>query len=479
MQGKPLTAKALDALKPAPAGRRTTIADAGLRGFQVRVTDSGIRTFSFRYRFNGKQHRVSLGRYPATGLAEAHDAARAILQALEHGEDPKAAPITPAQQGPTGRTVRAVVAKFVTEFLGEHERRTAHEMQRILERELLPKLGDRDIKSIDQGDIEDVIIAVRDRARKEARDRALAKAAGAVYAEAAAEERDRAAREGRNPDFRRSRRAATARADAAREAAREAAEQAARKAGVSANRVHAVIRRLWNWAREEKRYVLDNPAKFRRKVEERPRSRVLSADEIRAVWGSCAEIHPAFRDVIRILLLTGQRLNEIARLTWQEFHEEAGELRLSGDRTKNRRPHIIPLSEAARTIIAGRDRIENCPYIFTTTGKTPVSGFSSWKDKLDERLGFDVPWRLHDLRHIVVTGMAELEIEPHVIEAVVNHVSGAKAGVAGVYNNFSYLPQKRAALARWAAHVERIIAPPTGKVIRLHAGAAAEGVATA
>ena len=109
MQGKPLPpTKFLDALKPAPKGRRTTIADAGLRGFAVRVTDSGVKSFSFRYRFEGEQRRVTLGTYPATKLSEAHDAARAVLRALEQGDDPNAAQIVPAQQAPTVRTVREV-----------------------------------------------------------------------------------------------------------------------------------------------------------------------------------------------------------------------------------------------------------------------------------------------------------------------------------------------------------------------------------
>ena len=193
-------------------------------------------------------------------------------------------------------------------------------------------------------------------------------------------------------------------------------------------------------------------------------------------------VHPAFGDVVKLLILTGQRLGEIARLTWTEYHEATGEIRLSGDRTKNRRAHIIPLPDAARTIIDSRDRINGCPYVFSITGKTPVSGISKWKDDLDKQLSFETPWHLHDLRHVVSTGMNELEVEPHVVEAVLNHVSGFRAGVAGRYNSFHYLPQKRVALARWGAHVKRLVAPPAGKIVRLRAGASVgvtEAAATA
>ncbi len=480
MQGKPLTAKFLDALKPAPKGQRVTIADAGLRGFAVRVTDSGVKSFSFRYRFKGDQRRVTLGTYPATTLADAHDAARGILSVLEKGDDPEGAPIKLPETAAI-RTVKDVAEKFITEYLGERERRTGDAMAQILRRDLLPRLGDRDIKSIDRSDIEDVITAVRDRARRRARDHVQDKAADAVYEEAATAERERAAREGRNPHYRAARRAAKGKADAARAAAKDAADQAAKGAGASANRVHAVIRKLWNWAWDEKRYVTENPAKFRHKVEERPRDRVLDPAELRALWDACGSVHVVYRDIVRLLTLTGQRLNEIARLTWDEVHGDTGELRLPGERTKNRRAHIVPLPDAAVAIIAARDKVEGCPYVFSLNGKTPVSGFSKWKDELDGRLGFGAAFRLHDLRHTVATGMAELEIEPHIIEAVLNHASGVVSGIAGRYNNYSYLKEKRAALARWAAHVERVVTPTAGKVVTLRAGtgAAAEALATA
>jgi integrase len=246
---------------------------------------------------------------------------------------------------------------------------------------------------------------------------------------------------------------------------KDAAYLEAKRAGVYVNRVHAIIRKFWNRAAEEKQYTANNPAKFKPKVEECARDRLLGPEEIRALWITCGAVHPAFSDVVKLLLLTGQRLSEIAAMTWSEFHEETGDLRLSGDRTKNKRAHVAPLPPFAIAIIAGRDKIDGCPYVFGTTGKSPVSGFSKWKEELDRRLGLETPFRLHDLRHVAATGLAELEVDPHVIEAVLNHASGFRAGVAGRYNQFAYVREKRVALARWAAHLERLIAPPADKVV--------------
>jgi len=102
-------------------------------------------------------------------------------------------------------------------------------------------------------------------------------------------------------------------------------------------------------------------------------------------------------------------------------------------------------------------RIEDANLVFTTTGRSPVSGWSKIKDRLDEAMGKPPHWILHDLRRTAATGMAELGIAPHIVEAVLNHISGAKAGVAGTYNRAAYAAEKKAALERWAAHITGLI----------------------
>jgi integrase len=179
--------------------------------------------------------------------------------------------------------------------------------------------------------------------------------------------------------------------------------------------------------------------------------------------------------LLRLLLLTGARLNEVAGMTTDELHDDGATWKLPGERTKNARPHIVPLSPMARDLIAsvkGKSTL-----IFTTTGVTPVSGWSRTKARLDAAMlaiakkergaGATIPpWRLHDLRRTAVTGMGELGIAPHVIELVVNHVSGHRSGVAGTYNRSELLDERREALKRWAAHVSGLVAPQDN-VVRL------------
>jgi integrase len=120
----------------------------------------------------------------------------------------------------------------------------------------------------------------------------------------------------------------------------------------------------------------------------------------------------------------------------------------------------------AQEILAGaRQRLGEQHYIFSTTGGTsPVSGWSKIKNRLDQKM--NIPhWRLHDLRRTAATGMAEIGIPPHIVEAALNHVSGAKAGVAGVYNRAQYAVEKKVALARWATHVQGLVGHKPSNVV--------------
>ena len=128
---------------------------------------------------------------------------------------------------------------------------------------------------------------------------------------------------------------------------------------------------------------------------------------------------------------------------------------IPGTRTKNKLAHVVPLSPLASEILATVKPVEG-DFMFTTTGRSPVSGWSKLKARIDERAGIR-PWRLHDLRRTAATGMAEIGIPPHIVEAALNHVSGAKSGVAGTYNRAAYTNEKKAALERWAAHIVGLI----------------------
>ena len=151
-------------------------------------------------------------------------------------------------------------------------------------------------------------------------------------------------------------------------------------------------------------------------------------------------------------------------MTWAELADDLSTLRLPGNRTKNHKPHNVPLSALAREILAGAPKISDV-YVFSTNGTTPISGFSKYKTRLDALMlaqatkekGTVTSWRLHDLRRTAATGMAGIGVVPHRIEACLNHVSGAKASVAGIYNREKYEPEKRAALDRWAGYIDSVI----------------------
>ena len=193
------------------------------------------------------------------------------------------------------------------------------------------------------------------------------------------------------------------------------------------------------------------------------RSRTLSPSEIREVWAASFSAAPQaggeFGRIVRLLLLTGQRRDEIANLAWDELNTADARIELPPERTKNHLPHVVPLSDQAAEVLAGVERVAGDVFVF---GRGEVAGFSGWskaKAALDRRIAAarkearikeEMPrWTLHDLRRTVSSGMAALKIEPAVVEAVLNHISGVKAGVAGTYNQYAYLDEKREALKAW------------------------------
>jgi integrase len=155
-----------------------------------------------------------------------------------------------------------------------------------------------------------------------------------------------------------------------------------------------------------------------------------------------------FGPVIQLLILTGTRRQEIGGLRWDEIRE--AEIELSGERTKNGEPHTIPLSKPARAIIAELPKVAGSEFVFTTTGKTPVSGWSKAKNELPQ---FKPSWTLHDLRRTVATGLQRQGVSLQVIEAVLGHTSGSRSGVVGIYQRHNFADEKAAALETWGQHV--------------------------
>jgi integrase len=188
------------------------------------------------------------------------------------------------------------------------------------------------------------------------------------------------------------------------------------------------------------------------------RDRVLTDKELATVWNGVLEND--YGRIVRLLVLTGCRRDEIGSLRWSEVNEEARLIVLPGERTKNGRTHDVPLSKVAMEIIESIPRRVNRDFVFGE-GKGGFSGWSKAKATLDAQLGLE-PWRLHDLRRTASTRMADAGVQPHIIEAVINHVSGHKAGVAGVYNRSTYENEKRSALNALSNYVMVAVAKADG-----------------
>lgn len=227
-----------------------------------------------------------------------------------------------------------------------------------------------------------------------------------------------------------------------------------------ANKCHAVVSVVFSWAIATGRLDCGNPAKGLRKRAVPSRERTLSEAEMKQVWTASMKLGDYGR-IVRLLLLTGQRRDEIGALRWSEISIERRELSLPGLRTKNRRAHVVPLAPLALAQLP--DRRGECDHLFGRFQGRSFSGWSKCKARLDKALGDGMQeWRLHDLRRTFVTQCSELGVaEPHILEACVNHISGHRAGVAGVYNRATYSAAKRIALERWADEVARIVGAPT------------------
>jgi integrase len=216
-------------------------------------------------------------------------------------------------------------------------------------------------------------------------------------------------------------------------------------APTQANRTLASLRKFLNWCAGEG--LIDaNPAVFVNKNPEAPRERVLTLAELAAICRALPDND--YGDIVRLLALTGQRLREIADLSWAEVDLGRAVVVLPPQRTKNGRRHTIPLSPPAAAILAARPRTERNLVFGAGASQHGFNGWSAAKGALDARLNIE-PWTHHDLRRAVATHMNEIGILPHVVEAVLNHASGAKAGIAGVYNRASYEADKATALLRW------------------------------
>jgi len=261
-----------------------------------------------------------------------------------------------------------------------------------------------------------------------------------------------------------------------------------RGAPIQANRTLAHMRRLFNWAREREIVAANPAAGLRKPTVEVQRDRTLSDNELRQFWSACGTLGWPFGPMFKLLLLTAQRRSEVAGLRWSELRLADRQWVIPRERAKNDREHVVHLADLTVEIIGALPRFASAEgkgatpdLVFTTTGESAASGFSKAKERVHarmvERLRGELAedceeaaigeWTLHDLRRTATTGMARLNIAPHVVDRILNHVSGSIRGVAAVYNRHAYLDERKAALDGWSHYVEGLVRPGLGNVISL------------
>jgi integrase len=249
-----------------------------------------------------------------------------------------------------------------------------------------------------------------------------------------------------------------------------------RTKGISDSRgrsVSHILSKLFSWALQHRLITADPSDGVYCPPPLPGRERVLTDAEIVLFWRATDQLSEPVGPMLKLLLLTGARLREVSGMRRGEL--DGSTWTIPGTRTKNKRPLVLPLPPLAHDILSKLKVLGDC--VFTTTGNRPVGGYSNIKKRLDKlmKAALEVdrptesipPWRIHDLRRTTATGMANIRIPPHIIEACLNHVSGSKAGVAGIYNRATYAEEKKAALERWANHIEGLVSGRTAKVTAL------------
>jgi integrase len=225
---------------------------------------------------------------------------------------------------------------------------------------------------------------------------------------------------------------------------------------VSADRAKAALGAFFSWA-IDRGYRDSTPlTNIRRRFSGGGRERVLSGPEIRLIWQSLE--NDDFGRILKLLLLTAQRKSEIGGLRWSEIDLERRQINLPSARSKNRRPHVIPLSAPALAILEATPRYLGRDLCFGQDSSAGYRGWAKAKMRLDARARLESHWVLHDVRRSVITSMSEAGIAPpHILEAIANHISGSRSGVAGVYDRSKHTAEKRRALDAWAEFLMELV----------------------
>jgi integrase len=386
---------ATNASYPVP-GR--VIWDTELSGFGLKVTPTNTKTYIFQYRMGGRGARsrtLTIGRHgsPWTPETARKEAERHFIS-VRQGIDPQSEKLS-AKEDAISLAFDKYVERFVTGCLEKRWPRFKDEGARLLRREAVPHFRATPLPSISKRDVTALFDKLADRP------------------------------------------------------------------GIAKN-TSTVLRRLFNWACQ--RGDLSASPMDRIVLPEGPgeRDRFLDDSEIALVWRATLRLDHPYASLVRSLLLLGQRRDEVGEMTWDEVDLEKGVWFLPPERTKNGKPHSVPLSPAAITELKASPWRGG--YVFSVSGDKPIANWSYWKRKLDTLIAKDAqkanvplpaPWRLHDLRRTVGTGMQRLGEHTDVIEAFCNRQ--VREGVSGIYQRHDYEMEKRRAAERWSEHVTHVV----------------------
>jgi integrase len=380
-------------------------------GFGVRVTNKGAKSWIFLYVSPAKNHRRRFTLGPVLGtsgeLERARKRAIELREMVRNGLDPAEAEKTAEAALASEASLAAANAfRTVVELYDKRDlqaNRRGWEVKRIIDRELIPHWGEKPIATITRANVLDRLEALIDASKPQA-----------------------------------------------------------------ANRLFEVIRRLFNWAYDRGTFGLDRSPCDRMKMpaDKVIRQRVLNEEEIEAVWGAFDQMEYPFGSMLKLLLITGQRREEVAGMRWSEINLKTKLWTIPPERCKSDRPHVVPLSDLAIEILTSLPRFEEGDFVFTTTnGERPVSAFSQCKSEADALSGV-AGWRIHDLRRTVRTELARLRVPEIVAERIINH---APRGLSRVYDQYGYLDEKREGLKNWADRLRGIIEPKPKNVVALRA----------
>jgi integrase len=249
--------------------------------------------------------------------------------------------------------------------------------------------------------------------------------------------------------------------------------------------VFAVLRRMFRWAVSRGDIDRSPMEGMETPPAVKARDRWLSDQELARIWEHAPKTHHCFGPIVRLLIVTGQRREEVSSLSWEELEQFERMWTLPGDRAKNGEPNRIPLNELAVAVldaVAGKSTWPRRGKVFSTSTGGGFTGYHKGKEKLDRMVAEDggdpiAPWRLHDLRRTLATGFQRLGVRFEVTEAVLNHVGGSRAGVAGIYQRHDWKAEKREALDLWNNHVVSILAKADGVINGVNFGKAHSDIA--